>query len=56
MEDWPSKVSEDLKVFHAKRGELLVERGCVLWGVWWRKIDMAVEGSCKECGIYQQEQ
>ncbi len=32
MEGWPSEVSENLKVFHAKHDELSAEQGCVLWG------------------------
>lgn len=32
MEGWPIEVSDDLKVFYAKRDELSVEQGCLLWG------------------------
>ncbi|KAI7790217.1 hypothetical protein IRJ41_003016 [Triplophysa rosa] len=32
MEGWPTEVPENLKLFFAKREELSVEQGCVLWG------------------------
>lgn len=32
MEGWPKDIPEELKVFHKKKDELSVERGCILWG------------------------